>query len=77
MLQAIIDDIKVGLRDALKHNLIPKKGLHTLIGKINHAAGLLIVLRPFLEPLWAAWSAPSPPEHPGCVWRKQILLELQ
>ena len=47
-----------------------------MIGKINHASGLLIVLRPFMDPLWAAWGSPSPEDHPGCVWTKQIITEL-
>ena len=57
-------------------NLVAKKELHSLIGKLNHAAGLLIVMRPFLDPLWAAWSAKSSEGHPGHVWVKQIQVEL-
>ena len=40
---------------------------------MNHAAGLLIVLRPFLHPLWAALYAPPSGKSPaGTVWAKQV-----
>ena len=58
-------------------NLISKKEFRSLLGKPNHPAGLLIVMKPFLDPLWAAWSAKSPEEHLGMVWTKQIKQELQ
>lgn len=57
-------------------NLISKKEMHSLLGKLSHAAGLLIVMRPSMDPLWAAWAAPSPDDHPGCVWAMQILTEV-
>lgn len=54
-----------------------EKELHSLLGKLNHAAGLLIVMRPFLEPLWAAWAGTSPAHLPGSVRTKQIKQGLQ
>ena len=55
-------------------NLIPKKELRSLLGKLEHAAGLLIVLRPFLEPLWAALASDEKASGAprGTIWRKQI-----
>ena len=47
----IVKDICLVLRRFQEMNLIPKKELHSLIGKLSHAAGLLIIMRPFLEPL--------------------------
>ena len=58
-------------------NVLAKGKLHSLTGKLNHAAGLLIVMRPFLEPLWAAFGGPSPDQRPGCVWAQQIRIELE
>ena len=74
--QSIIDDI-VGVLTSLKDiNLITKKELRSLLGKLNHAAGLLIVMRPFLDPLWAAWGSPSPKGKPNMVWIARIQTEL-
>ena len=37
-----------------KVNRIKLKDLHSFTGKVNHAAGLLVTIRPFLQSLWAA-----------------------
>ena len=74
--QSIIDDIREMIALFRTLNLLSKKELHSLIGKVNHAAGLLIVIRPFMDPLWAAWAAPSPEDKPGLLWAKQINVEL-
>ena len=68
--QAIVDDILEDLKRIGSQNITSKKELRSLVGKLGHAAGLLIVMRPFLDPIWAAWAAPSPAGHPGCVWAK-------
>ena len=56
---------------------VTKKELHSLIGKINHCAGLLLAIRPFLQPLWAAL---ADKRHTGapreCIWKQQIAVEL-
>ena len=54
--EAIVADIRIDLDRILKQNITTKKELHSLIGKLGHAVGLLIIMRPFLEPLWAALS---------------------
>ena len=74
--QTIVEEIQEMLLQIWAANLVTKKELHSLIGKLNHATGLLIVMRPFLDPLWAAWSATSPDRHPSHVWVKQIQIEL-
>ena len=74
--QSIVDDIRSMITTFLRGNLISKKELHSFIGKVNHAAGLLIVLRPFMDPLWAAWVSKAPDAHPGVIWTKQIITEL-
>ena len=75
--QSMVEDIIDMIREFNTVNLVTKKDLHSLLGKLNHAAGLLIVMRPFLDPLWAAWSGTSPAKHPGSVWTKQIKQELK
>ena len=47
-----------------------------MLGKLSHVSGLLVVMRPFMEPVWKAWGSPSPEEKPGCIWRAQIQTEL-
>ena len=74
--ESIIEDIMTDLVRFLGLNLVSKKELHSLLGKLGHAAGLLIIMRPFLDPLWAAWAAPDPVGHAGCIWTKQIMPEL-
>ena len=75
---AIVEDICADLKRFKSLNIIPKKELHSLVGKLNHAAGLLIVMRPFLEPLWAALASDHKTSGApaNTIWRKQILQEL-
>ena len=69
--QTIVDDIVTAL-DQFKHtNIISKKELRSFVGRTNHAAGLLTVLRPFLHAIWAAVSAVSTGPQ-NTVWVKQI-----
>ncbi len=71
--EAILLDIRSGLTKALSGNVVPLKELHSLVGRINHAAGLLIIIRPFMEPLWAALHKGSGTSGPhNCVWTRQI-----
>jgi hypothetical protein len=76
--EAIVADICDDLKRFKSLNLITKKELHSLVGKLSHAAGLLLIMRPFLEPLWAALSsdekATGAPRN--TIWRKQILQSL-
>jgi len=73
--QSIISDICDDLAKILKSNLVARKVLHSLVGKLNHVAGLLVVIRPYLEPLWAALYKGS--RNKATIWTKQIMLELQ
>ena len=74
--QSIIDDIQEMLVRFMSVNVVAKKELRSLIGKLNHAIGLLTVMRPVMDPLWAHWAAASPKRQPGCVWIKQVRTEL-
>ena len=69
---SILSDIVLDLRNMIQRNVISHKDLRSTVGKLNHAAGLLVSLRPFMESLWAALNSKLP-EKPGCTWRKQIL----
>ena len=51
---SIVEDISVDLDSFVAAGMKSKKDLHSLIGKLGHAAGPLIIMRPFLDPLWAA-----------------------
>ena len=51
--EAIVPDIREDLAKLLKQNAISTKELHSLVGKLWHAAGLLVVMRPLLQALWA------------------------
>ena len=59
-------------------NVFSKKELHSLIGKLGHCASLLIIMRPFLEPLWAAIFSTGSTKAPiNTVWTKQMSTSLQ
>ena len=77
--EAIITDIKMSLEAFSKINKIPLKDLRSFTGKVNHAAGLLVPIRPFLQTLWAAlYQADN--VRTRRVWKKcisQTLLWLQ
>ena len=73
--QSIVSDICDDLQKILRSNLVARKTLHSLVGKLNHAAGLLIVMRPYLEPLWAALYKGG--RTRSQIWTKQIIMELQ
>ena len=75
--ESIVADIVVDLDAFLRLNIITKKAIHSLIGKLSHAAGLLILLRPFLDPLWTAWAADDLPGMRGRIWKRQIQTELR
>ena len=74
--QEIIEDILCDLERFSTENVITKKCLHSMLGKLSHVSGLLVVMRPFIEPMWKAWGSPSPADKPGCIWRAQIQTEL-
>jgi hypothetical protein len=71
--QSIIDDIIMDLERFSMVNIISLKELHSFVGKVNHAAGLLPTLRPFIQPLWAALHDKDFSNAPnGTIWKRQI-----
>lgn len=79
--ESIITDLCDDLRRISKRNVVSKKELHSMLGKLVHAAGLLLIMRPFLEPLWAALYCKDQGDTSGCphncIWAKQIASSLQ
>lgn len=56
-----------------KLSIITKTEFHSLVGKLGHCAGLLITMRPFLEPMWAGLVCEKHSGAPrNCIWRKQV-----
>ena len=54
-------------------NLVNVKLLRRLIGKLSHVSSLFPVMRPFVQPLWAALHTDGLHNAPkGMVWTKQI-----
>eukprot|EP00971_Amphidinium_carterae_P024999 493719-Amphidinium_carterae.1 len=66
----LLVDLGSLIAEALSHNTIKVKTLRTLVGKANHLAGIVPLVRPFLSPLWAALHKPGGPLQ--SVWTKQI-----
>ena len=73
MKDSIVSYIMDDLIRMSKLSIITNKELHSLVGKLGPCAGLLIIMRPFLEPMWAALSCEkySGARH-NCIWRKQV-----
>lgn len=76
--EALVSDIKTDLERFIDSSVISLKDLHSLVGKLGHAAGLLIIMRPFLEPLWAALYANNIGcAPPNTLWTNQIISTLR
>jgi len=69
--KSIVTDITLMLEQFTKSNLISIKDLESFVGKVNHAAGLLVTIRPFLQSLWAALHGPEG-KVTGTIWVKQV-----
>ena len=52
--ESLVSDIKLELARLTAGNVISNKDLQSLMGKLEHAAGLLVIMRPFLDLVWAA-----------------------
>ena len=69
--ETIIEDIVEALQRYKTTNVIEPKDLQSFVGRANHAAGLLVTVRPFLHAIWKAMSASG--NSPGhTIWCKQI-----
>ena len=69
--QSIVEDIVAALHKFRTENVHSCKELRSFVGRANHAAGLLVAVRPFLHALWGALSAHSTGPQ-NTVWAKQV-----
>jgi hypothetical protein len=69
---SIVQDILQDLKSFEGLNVIPTKALRSFVGRANHAAGLLLVLRPFLHSIWGALYGDSGGAPVNTVWAKQV-----
>lgn len=70
--QEIVDEIIDTSRKHLKENVATKKELQTYTGKLNHVAGIVETLRPFLTDLYGVLHKPTLSNAPrNCLWTKQ------
>lgn len=67
----IVEDIVNALRKFDTQNVLSVKDVRSFVGRSNHAAGLLVTLRPFLQSIWAALSGPGN-APPNTIWKRQI-----
>lgn len=70
--QDIVDEVATMTNEHLNHNVIKKKALQSYVGKLNHVAGIIEVLRPFMSDLYGVLHKPTVTKAPkNCLWSKQ------
>ena len=78
---SIIQDIIADLTKFRPANKIARKSLLSFAGRTNHAASLLIAIRPFLQQIWAAlhdpvishrYNAEGVRSYKPMIWRKKV-----
>ena len=70
--QEIIDEIIQTTQQHLKDNVATRRSLQTYTGKLNHVAGIVETLRPFLTDLYGVLHKPTRSKAPPqCLWTKQ------
>ena len=73
-----IGDINTDLTKFLAANVISNTDLSSSVGRLNHVAGLLIIIQPFMELLWAAlYANDNGGASPSCIWARQIIHALR
>jgi hypothetical protein len=70
--EELINDISQQIDNMLSMNLVKKKVLMSLDGKLVHVASLVQTVRPFLTDLRGALYANETSAPPGMVWTKQL-----
>lgn len=74
---SIVEDICRDLESFRGLNVLPIKQVRSFVGRANHAAGLLLMLRPFLHSIWGALYGDAGGAPPNTMWAKQIAHSLQ
>ena len=69
--ETIVQDISDAVHKFSQSNILSKKDVRSFVGRANHAAGLLVTLRPFLQSIWASLASDGCEVH-NSIWRKQI-----
>ena len=70
--EEIIKDLSEMTRSHLQENLCSIKNYQTYVGKLNHVAGIVEVLRPFMADLYGVLYNKGNTKAPkNCVWTKQ------
>ena len=70
--QEIVDEIKRVTIEHSQSNVTAKKALQSYVGKLNHLAGLVEMVRPFLSDLYGVLHSTEGTNAPkGCLWNKQ------
>ena len=70
--QEIVDEIRQSTLLHAETNVLSKKQLQSYVGKLNHLAGLVEVLRPFMSDLYGVLHGTTDSKAlRGCFWTKQ------
>ena len=70
---ALVEDAWQLVKECMASNVVGRKTLRSLAGKVSHIGSLIFALRPFCADLWAAiYSDPSTWAPRGCIWVRQI-----
>lgn len=70
--QDIVDEVISATMQHTKENVATKKSLQSYVGKLNHIAGMVEMLRPFLADLYGVLHKPTATQAPlNCLWTKQ------
>eukprot|EP00435_Cladocopium_sp_Y103_P038136 s490_g10.t1 len=70
--QDIVDEVVATARQHQVENVAAKKSLQSYVGKLNHIAGIVEMLRPFLADLYGVLHKPTKTKAPpNCLWTKQ------
>ena len=70
--QEIVDEVINTTNQHTTENVVSKKSLQSYVGKLNHIAGIVEMLRPFMADLYGALHKPTATQAPlNCLWTKQ------
>ena len=70
--QEIVDEIRAATLQHLRDNVTSRKTLMTYIGKLNHLAGIVEQLRPFMSDLYGVlYNTDSSRAPNNCFWTRQ------
>ena len=70
--QEIVEEVKNKTQEHFQTNVVPKKELLSYVGKLNHIAGIVEFLRPFMTDLYGVIHSTNNTSAPkNCFWAKQ------